>query len=233
MFATHIISNLRFRLAASYSTYDVDAIADSFSEEINLSTLDIVKNYTDSAINYAYSIGAKEFVHDINIIEKADGFEISTLSGKTDFSIPEIKNLPNLLKNGKTGKDGNVYKKIPMKKKRATTSMQQAVDTNLLQGNARAQLVDKGVNSTNKITAMVESFSQQLRNQVRPTERAENTTVDSFRTASSKQDPNTSWVIPKKDMDMTSFLRDLNHSMAGDIANTISSIIEKYEREYL
>jgi hypothetical protein len=233
MFSSHIISQFRFRLSAIYSSYDADKIADDLSYEINDSLLGIVRGATDEALSYAASIGAKDFIQDIDVIESGGTFLITTLSGRTDYSTPEVKNLPNLLKNGKVGKDGTVYKTIPIKKKTAKSSMEQGIDTGALQAKARAQLLDNGVNSTNRLSAMVESFSQQIRNQPKATTPQEKPTIDSFKTASSKQNPATQWVIPEKNMDMTEFLFNLNSSIANDIEQTTTSIIQKYEREFL
>lgn len=51
-----------------------------------------------------------------------------------------------------------------------------------------------------------------------------------YKTASSKQDANTQWVHPGKDLDMEYLLENTNVELDRDIMQSISDIISKYER---
>ena len=53
-----------------------------------------------------------------------------------------------------------------------------------------------------------------------------------FRTASEKQDPDTTWVIPAKEMDMTGYLMDMNKRIQENIYQSVAFIVESYEKEF-
>jgi hypothetical protein len=53
-----------------------------------------------------------------------------------------------------------------------------------------------------------------------------------FRTASEKQDPDTTWVIPAKEMDMTGYLMDMNKRIQDNIYQSVMFIVESYEKEF-
>ena len=49
-----------------------------------------------------------------------------------------------------------------------------------------------------------------------------------FKTASSKQDPATSWVLPPKEQDMTGVLMDINANLRSTIEEIVRQAIMKY-----
>ncbi len=57
-------------------------------------------------------------------------------------------------------------------------------------------------------------------------------TIPEFRTVTEDMDPNTEWVIPAKEMDMTGFLMDVNRRMEDTIQEVVVYIVNSYEQEF-
>lgn len=235
------IDRLRWRLAErDWLPEEVDQICDDAASEINSIILDVVANASAEAIDHAESIGASDFLSDIEISEVGSYFHIATRSGKTDYSRDRKVMLPSLLKNAETAKDGTRYKVIPIRDKGAEQmkpsndmyntmkQMQKAQET------ARSSLKDNNRNNRSaRANFMADQFRVSMRqamnvNQSKPAE----TGPVSFRTATSKQDPNVDWVIPEKDMDLTQYLDDLNRRIDETIDSSVLLIIESYEKEF-
>jgi hypothetical protein len=53
-----------------------------------------------------------------------------------------------------------------------------------------------------------------------------------FRTASSEQDPETDWVYPAKELDLTGYIMDLNSRMSDTMSDVVPKLIETYIEEY-
>ena len=237
------ISRLRSYLdQRDWMPAEIDDILDLASNDINEIILDIVSNAVAEATDYALDLGAEEFIEDMDVIEVGGGFMISTLSGKTDFSIPERKMLNDLLKNAKVSKDGNRYKVIPVG---GTESSQQPRDIFTVMRNrdsmlqeARATLNNESLDRRSaRAQTMASHFrniiSSKLKERVIPRDRQVETRVKpNFRTASDKQDENTQWVIPAKEMDMTGYLMDMNKRIQESIYSSVMFIVESYEKEF-
>lgn len=232
------INNLRFQLQNNdYASIDVENICDTAALEVNEIILDLVSQHVDDAITYAQEIGADQFLEELDIVDIGNTYLITTVSGTTDFSIPERQMLPHLLKNGKTAEDGSRYRVIPLKEGPKMTgdsfsTMQQQLDATQ---KARASLASNVDGRSPNVDSMLNNYRNALRGKsltktasapdVRP--------VTAFRTASSKQDPNTQWVIPERNKDMTAFLATLNHDLENSINSSIIDVVERYIRDYL
>lgn len=235
------IDKLRWRLANSgWLPEEVDQICDDASSEINNIILDVVSNASAQAIDYAESVGADDFLSDIEIAENGPYFHIGTRSGKTDYSRSKKEMLPHLLKNAEVSKDGTRYKVIPIRDKSKSEfkpsndmfttmkQMQRAQDA------ARDSLRD---NNKNNRSARANFMADQFRVSMRQAMSANKSSIPeggpvSFRTATDKQNPDVDWVIPEKDADLTQYLSDLNRRIDETIDSSIILIIESYEKEF-
>jgi hypothetical protein len=173
---------------------------------------------------------ATGFLSDVVVRPSHRGFEIDTSSGNHDFSRQEFPMLSRLLAGGKTSKDGSTYRVIPMgsSNKSQTTktikNIQSAIDG--MRG------VDEFRSLTDAVTNMASYFNSGARvlqnaGQRSPVGRDR----VNFKTASSKQDPSKSWVIPKMEADMTPIISEINAMMAADIEKAIDSAIAEHESE--
>ena len=196
------------------------------------------------AAQYAAEIGADEFIDDVDVAEIGGSYNIITRSGQTNYSQPEVKNLPNLLKNGKVAADGSRYKVIPLNDNSSSKRMGNSIfeDQQALQSKiqaARESLRNNlRIGSSPRTNQMTERFREMIRQNMPARESffslnkvKQNSTVKPrFATASSKQDPATSWVIPARELDMTGYLMDINSRIQQNIYDTVSTIVNEYER---
>lgn len=236
------IANLRhFLNGRGWLPQEIEDILDLASRDMNEIILDVVSNAVAEATEYAEELGATDFIEDLDVVEIGGGWMITTHSGRTDFSVPERKMLPDLIKDGKVSKDGDRYKVIPVGSKKEisqpkdlfSTMRQQQVE----QREARASLLDK---STDHRSARAQQMASHFRTMVDrrlsdqhvgrkitvPTGNVE------FKTASEKQDVNTQWVAPAIERDMTGFLMDMNKRIDDTIDSSIRFIAESYEKEF-
>jgi len=207
--------------------------ADELRSSIDALASNTVSDYLSQAVDYAEDIRAYDFAELVDIRELYDGvYEITTVNGQTDFSVPEIKMLPHLLKNGKTSKEGVTYKTIPISEGQSQTSRSTSVFDILKE--RQGTLDKKRADIRAKKTSLSQSISDMragLRgNKAGPLFQQKTRSGETkFVTATSKQDPNKDWVIPKKDKDMTSFLSDLNYRLSRELENTIQDEIKNFK----
>lgn len=212
-----------------YVYADADSICRDVSSNIQDAIIDIVSNATGEAVSYAESIGATDFLADIDVMQAGHSFTIRTKSGKTDYSIERVENLPNLLRNGKTAKDGSKYKVVPIKEK---PKMGISSFDNMLEQQKTISAARENISANN--AAKLSERASMIANRVRQDmiAKKQESQVTSFKTASSKQDAGSQWVIPEINRDMTQFLQQLNDNIAKSINDQIFFIIDKYDREY-
>ncbi len=232
---------LRFK---NLSESAVDSICDDASREISTTTSDILADAMSEAVNAGGSMQSTDFIDELRAVRSGPSFDIVTESGKTDFSEPPFPMLPKLLQSAKVAKDGSLYKVIPMKQKSGNTQRKVAVTTEAaLQQINEARFKAKEERDAEKdihrslspdalkggdtFSAMM-SLSSSRRKAPTKRERS-NEPVTSFRTASSKQDPNTQWVLPGRTMDLSDSLRNINIDMHDNIDRAILDIIRKHE----
>jgi hypothetical protein len=233
------LDRLRWNLSnKNWEPQEIDSIVDMAAEEINNTILDVVSNASATAISHAETIGAQDFIFDVDIVQEGAMYFIRTRSGKTDFSIPRTENLPNLLKNGKPMKDGGKYKIIPMREKKpkvALSSFEVMSEQQRQVDAARGVIIENNRNNRSaRANAMADQFRQGLAKNTasRQKQHAEETGPVMFRTATSNQDPTTQWVIPEIDRDMTQYLVDLNDRIKEVVTESVLTIIQFYETEY-
>ena len=237
------INRLRSSLnMRGYPSDLVDALCDGAAVDINDTILDIVSTAVVEASEYAYGLGVEEFVEELDVVETGSGFQITTKSRKTDFSMPETPMLHNLLKNAKTAEDGSKYKVIPMgsdsdKKPVGKTMFSDQRLRQSAVASARAALNENlNINKSARSNSMMQNFKDVLNRNIAARKHfftldKPNTGTPKFRTVSSKQDAETQWVMPAREKDLTGYLAGINSRIESDIQTAVTTIIAAYEGE--
>ena len=230
---TLIWKGLDPRHAETVSNLAASDIAEAISE--------LTLNAIAEATQIGENLGIDDFASQIRAISTGNTVMIVTDSGKTDFSTPSVHMLPHLLKNAKVAKDGSLYKVIPIRGKKNSpkgmSSADAAIDMQQAQSIARASLKNKTVVTSGDPLQSSHLFSGLAqakdfiasKKKVKQEASATPTGPQEFRTATSKQDSNTSWVLPPKERDMTIVLTDINRQLERDIVTTVTSIVRQYE----
>lgn len=197
-------------LAREVDSYIVESIVQQAHREIQSAVEARGRAAVDQAVEAGIDKKSPEFINELRL--DTVNFEVETDSGNTDFSTPPRPMLPFLLKNAKPMKDGSgVYKVIPVGK----PSNKPNISTNIYD-------VQK------KIAAERAEESRVRYNSIVPSGSV-NTT---YRTATSKQDANTQWVMPAKDKDFSEELKAINQNLKVEIDDEIDAIISSYEDLY-
>lgn len=219
------LSNLRFHLSTmDLTTDEIENLVNQARQEITEAVQTLIEEAVTKVVSYAEDKDATEFLKQIKLDSGTGYVQISTDSGLLDFSRPETPMLPWLLKNAKTSKDGSQYKVIPISKK----DQNQKVIKNI-EGGLKAI---KNNNSMESIAANIaSSFNSGATLISTGLEPNLNTGEQEFRTASSKQDPGSSWVRPPKDMDITGIVLEVNSHLNSEIQLLVDRIYYKYIRE--
>jgi len=190
----------------------VDDIAHKAEREISFA----LKERLDSAMEVAIQSGVQkdspEFINELR--PRPDAFIIDTTSGSTDFSDPPMPMLDKLLARGaKPMKDGSgVYKIIPVGGN--SSQRKPPIYSNIFD----AQKAISAERYENAVTQY---------NRVAP----KNSKVN-FRTATSKQNRQTQWVLPEKKKDFTEDLAEVNNLLLADYDNVVLGIIRSYEESF-
>jgi hypothetical protein len=139
---------------------------------------------------------------------------LDTASGITDFTEPPFPMLDRLLAKGaKPMKDGSgVYKVIPVGK--PSEKPKPPIYTNIFDA-------QKAI-SAERYEAAIAQY-----NKIAP----KNSKVN-FKTATSKQNRATQWVLPEKPKDFTEDLAEINNMLGREHDDIIMSIIRSYEEGF-
>jgi len=222
---------------------EVEDIVQLATRDVNEIMLDIISNAVAEVTDYAADLGAEEFIEEMDVVEIGGGFMISTLSGRSDYSIPERRMMSDLLKGAKIAEDGSRYKVIPIGKTSTTKqprdifSVMQQRDSVLQE--ARQSLNQQALDHRSaRAQTMASHFkdiiNRKLQERVRLSKPSTSSAKEQpiFRTVSDKQDESTQWVIPAKEMDMTGYLMDMNKKIQDSIYSSVLFIVESYEKEF-
>jgi hypothetical protein len=198
-------------------------IVEQFEAELNNGIADIVGSAISAVNSYLEIFGIKDAVEELKTHAIGDYIQIDFESGRTDFSTDSWQMLPNLLRNPKISKDGNLYKVIPVgsikgKKLDVTKDINSGIEA---MRNSKGSLEDAA-------QRMSAHFNMSAR--VAKEQRFESSRPVQFATASSKQDPSTSWVYPAKDMDVTYIVEERNYEIRMATDELVDSTIDKYLR---
>ena len=200
------LERLRMMLKArGHDAQTVEVLVNKAQQEIEIE----MRDKMDAAMGQAISSGVqKKSPEFINQLQPSPGaFQLETSSSNTDFSTPPFPMLDRLLVGAKPMKDGSgVYKVIPV----GASKNKGTIANNIF--DAQKQIA----------TERYETAAAQY-NKIKPGASKAN-----FRTATSKQSRNESWVIPAKDMDFTQDLSDINKGLEDDSAELIERVIKSY-----
>lgn len=179
-------------------------IMDSLGERLNTSL--------ESAVQAGVEKDSAEFINDLR--PRPDAFIIDTESGVTDFSDPPFPMLDRLLSgNVKTMKDGSgVYKVIPVGT--PSRSTKPPIHTNIF-------------DAQKAIMAERHSEASRQYSNIAP-----KGTKAQFRTATSKQNRDTQWVLPAKEKNFAEDLSQINDSLHEDYDDLILNVIHSYMGKY-
>lgn len=221
------IEQLRFRLiSAGVDTATTDDIVQTALSRIR----DRVANSIDAGVNLAVetssNIKAKGFEKDIKISYNHRGLEIESAKGSLDYSSPPFPMLDRLLAKGKTAKDGSIYRVIPVGSK--TSSLEVSVDTSEALQQARDTTPKRSLTDMSRQVATAFNTGVKV---VAKDKKVTSTSQPNFKTASSKQDRSTQWVIPARQADLTPAVTEINAMMAGDMDKAVDDVLSDMEWE--
>lgn len=244
------IDQLKQRLRFKNLSEDIiSSICENVANEIINASTDLLANAMEEAVQLGQDKRSVQFISELKAIQHGNHFMVDTESGRHNFSEPPFPMLPRLLKNAKVAEDGSLYKVIPIRDKGSSgSSGRMKVTTeaalkgiNDARREAKAQRDEAGDDFRSQLTpdalkGMSTFAALQAINQVRksfPTMREKSTEpVVAFRTASSKQDQTKQWVYPRRDMDMSSGLHDINSTLQVRLDDAIRDIIHRHETRY-
>lgn len=181
---------------------EVEGICRQASSEIEQTMADIAENFLNYARELVLSVGGGDVVDQLEIVQRGEYPAITTNSGSTDFTVPELHMLPHLLKNAKMSKDGTLYKVIPIG-----------------HSNNRPKDIFSAYQNVNQ--------SRQMAN-INQRDMNKNKREITFRTATSKQDPGSQWVLPPRNYDIAMFLIDINSQLEVAVDSSVLDIVAVY-----
>lgn len=240
------IARLRQRLRfKGLSDSAIDSICDEAAAEISNTTSNLLADAMNEAVNAGGDVQSVDFIDELRAVRHGSSFQITTDSGKTDFTQAPFPMLPRLLKNAKVSKvDGSLYKVIPIKQKtpdgkndtsKATASAMININAARQAAKAEKQAKDgRSVASTDAMRGMDTVAAMQAISKSKTAKHKDvsNGPAINFRTASSKQDANTQWVHPGKKADLTGPLNNINADLQDAIDRAIDEIIRRLEELY-
>jgi hypothetical protein len=190
----------------------VEVIAGKAETEISLALRDKLDAAMDLAIQSGVQKDSADFINDLR--PRPDAFILETASGSTDFTEPPLPMLDKLLAKGaKPLKDGSgVYKVIPVGK--PSERSKTPIFTNIFDA-------QKSISAERYETAIAQY------NKIAPKDSKIN-----FRTATSKQNRNTQWVLPEKPKDFTEDLAEINSMLSNEYDDIVLGIIRSYEEGF-
>jgi hypothetical protein len=193
-----------------HNTNTIDLIVRKAEREIADALAQHMSGAMDSAIQTGVQKDSADFINELR--PRPGAFILETESGNTDFSTPPFPMLDHLLAHGaKPMKDGSgVYKVVPVG---ANTQKPKAlIHTNIFDAQ-KAISADRYQQALNNYKSVIPKGSK----------------ATEFRTATSKQSRNTSWVLPAKEKDFTEDLKNINDSLSGSHDDIVMDVIRKYE----
>lgn len=185
---------------------NIAIIVQRAESEINSSLSEIMTAGLDQAVGIGVQKNSAEFINELR--PRPDAFELETSSGRTDFSEPPFPMLDKLLQNAKPMQDGSgVYKVIPVGK----PGNRPPIHLNIMDAQ-KAIMAERHREAINQYKAIAPKSSK-----------------FGFRTATSKQNRDTQWVMPAQEKSFGEELTAINDSMQDSARDAILGIIQSYE----
>jgi len=220
--------------------YAMKGVPDDFingiSEEIDQTIRSEIYDVLDFAMQRAHEAGEdyrlEDFMNELTAVRIGDSYNITTDSGKTDFSTPPFPMLPKLLKNAKIAKDGSRYKVIPLSGKGTPglTTQKAMGDLNRARHEMKELRGHKKRDPSDKGETFIGMYGKQRSKHKDDIQKNHVYSNTQFRTVTSKQDANTQWVHPGKSGDMSDILKEINNDLQQQVQDIIQSVITQYEK---
>jgi hypothetical protein len=168
-----------------------------------------MKEAMEKAIQAGMEKRSIKFIDELKPLPGA--FAIGTSTNRMDYSEPPFPMLPKLLQGGKLNKDGSgIYKIIPVGKPGKREKISDSLSD-----------IDKAI----FVKRLEESKVQY--NKIVPDGSKQN-----FKTASSKQNPQTQWIRPAKEADFTQTVFNINDELESELKQVIDQVINDYESNF-
>lgn len=230
-----VIDDIRSRLyGQGYEPYEIEDICETAAEYLSEMITDAVASALDEAERAGLESGMKDFVSDITAVQAGDTFLVVTKSGRTDYSTPKKRMRDALLKHAKVAKDGSRYARIPISDKgdRASSSFDvdkaRSAHLEQVKSEIEADIRQGGIGrDIGKAARDYSSSFSAIRDQVKAETRSPKRS-NTIRTVSSKQNPDTQWVIPPKHMDAADILSQVNLRLQDDIEHAKRQIYQEF-----
>ncbi len=228
-------------LFKGYSDQQADHLASLASQDISVAITELLTGAISEAVRLGDDLGVDDFASQIRAVQVGSTFQIVTDSGRTDFTEDARPMLQHLLKNPKHAKDGSLYKVIPMRNRNSQKQVMSIFEAQRNQQEAQKEALaamktnaGTGVDPLSPSVmfsglAAAKDFVARKKQMQDLMNKNNEAGPKEFRTASSKQNASTAWVIPAKQRDMTQVLVDLNRQLESDIQSTVQSIVRQYE----
>jgi hypothetical protein len=189
----------------------IEIIVNKAGKEIS----DAFDEQGESAMQLAIEAGVQqrspEFINELQI--DPANMAITTESGNLEFTDPPYPMLSKLLQNAKPIKDGSgVYKVIPVG---ASKDDRPKVSTNIYDAHKKIN-AERAENAKRQYKAVAPAGSK----------------ATQFRTATSKQDANSQWVIPAKTKDFSGDVQSINKELADTMDEKVRDILRSYEEGF-
>lgn len=239
--AGHELELLRNKLVSrGFSHSEAADICYEASNSIRDAIVDILADTLQDTVTDSENGSSHSFVKEVMATRDGSLFKISTSSGRTDFSEPAFPMLPKILSSAKVSKDGSRYRRIPMRKKLNDSSMLKTIENAVKQINQqREQLkaekkarLDKNRGITSDPTDSIGQIKTFITDESDYRFNNSQSSATEFRTASDKQDPNSSWVRPAKKADMSEVISRANMQLQDKIDQAIARILSDYGGYY-
>lgn len=198
-------------LNKGYTDEQVQGIMSKAEREINVKLKDRLDSALESAVKIGVDNQSADFINDLR--PDPGAFIIETESMRTDFSEPAMPMLDRLLaRSAKPIKDGSgVYKVIPVGGE--SSQSKRMIHTNIFDAQ-KAEMASRYENAKDQYAKVAPKKSVH------------------FRTATSKQNRNTQWVIPEKEKDFTADLQQINTDLKDSKEEIILDVIRSYEESF-
>jgi len=229
------LDTLKWSLSSrGYDDDDVRTILLLAKDEMTDGIKALIESCVQEIVDNANSMESDDFLSQVKLISENGYVQISTDSGLTDFSKPAIPMLSSILKNGKTSKDGSIYKVVPIGKNPFNKQDNKLIKNTDAGIKALSSVSREGKSLEQTTVDMAVSFGMAASSMISSKKDSSSLQDNSisFRTASSNQDPNSSWVIPRKEENMTNLVYEINNKIRYGTDDIIENVVRKYEREY-
>lgn len=203
----------RFKMRLVDAGLDISE-AERATDELKKKLQRIIQSAMNDGMDKAVMAGVEKRASDFIAELKPDDerFEITTASGRKDFSIDPFSMKANLLKNAKVSKQGTRYKVIPIGKE----STNKPSFLNLDQVNRAAAQKLKRDLEDRRAKVGVKNMSAK---------------DQEFRTVTDKQ-PATMWQHPGFKRDMTDDLANINDNIKRSIEEQVKALMAEIESKY-